>query len=407
MGRSSKSETADAGGASVTAWAATVIDPWAQDNRRAVSPRSGPAARAHAWPARAGPALADRRQRRADRVGRPRRASAVERRVPQARRTSARPPLARPRHRHASSAAWRGLEPRRQPRDPSTPSAPRIAPTPPLGERGPDARHIRQRRLVGRADSGPRRGAPRAPERRRPTGHARRTSGRAGERVGARRRGLEWARAPCWRQRSHPAHRPRPLAEISEQRRPAASAAPSIRLAPPRCAASARSRRSSTRAQSTGPRSGRSSCRSRSADARTLRGYARAAPHPPARCARAGARGGKVTSSWRRWSVGVARAPEQHAAGELAIPPGAARLLVVGLGCGGQGPVDHEADLRLVDAHAERAGGDDHVEPIVEKVLEGAATAARGVRPAWYGAARCPACDSARATASVTLRVGA
>ena len=67
---------------------------------------------------------------------------------------------------------------------------------------------------------------------------------------------------------------------------------------------------------------------------------------------------------------GVAGAPEQHAAGELAIAAGAARLLVVRLRRGRQRPVDDERGSGLVDAHPERTGGDDDVEAVIQKRLE-------------------------------------
>jgi hypothetical protein len=51
---------------------------------------------------------------------------------------------------------------------------------------------------------------------------------------------------------------------------------------------------------------------------------------------------------------------EQHGVGRLAVAAGPAQLLVVGVeGVGGVG-VEHEADVGLVDPHAEGGGGDDH-----------------------------------------------
>ena len=51
---------------------------------------------------------------------------------------------------------------------------------------------------------------------------------------------------------------------------------------------------------------------------------------------------------------------EEHAARRLAVPPGAPRLLVVRLQRARQVVVDDEADIRLVDPHAEGVGGHDH-----------------------------------------------
>jgi hypothetical protein len=45
----------------------------------------------------------------------------------------------------------------------------------------------------------------------------------------------------------------------------------------------------------------------------------------------------------------VSLAPEEYAAGELAVPAGAAGLLIVRLGCRGKDPVHHQTDVRLVD----------------------------------------------------------
>ena len=102
----------------------------------------------------------------------------------------------------------------------------------------------------------------------------------------------------------------------------------------------------------------------------------------------------------------VARVVEQDAAGELAVASRAPRLLIVGLRRRRQGPVHHQPDRRLVDAHAEGAGGDDQIEAVVQEIIEDGG-APGPVRPAWYGAARWPARRTARAIDSVSPRVGA
>ena len=54
---------------------------------------------------------------------------------------------------------------------------------------------------------------------------------------------------------------------------------------------------------------------------------------------------------------------EQDAAGGFAVPAGAAGFLVVSFETLREAPVHDEADVLLVDAHAERGGGDDDVIP--------------------------------------------
>ena len=66
----------------------------------------------------------------------------------------------------------------------------------------------------------------------------------------------------------------------------------------------------------------------------------------------------------------VVRVVEQNAAGELSVAARAPRLLVVGLRRRRQGPVHHQPDRRLVDAHAEGTGGDHQIEAVVEEGVE-------------------------------------
>ena len=56
----------------------------------------------------------------------------------------------------------------------------------------------------------------------------------------------------------------------------------------------------------------------------------------------------------------VPRRVQEDAVRRLAVPPGPARLLVVGLQAFGHVVVDHVADVGLVDAHAEGVGGHHH-----------------------------------------------
>ena len=65
----------------------------------------------------------------------------------------------------------------------------------------------------------------------------------------------------------------------------------------------------------------------------------------------------------------VLLAEEQHALRRLAVPPGAARLLIVGLHGAWHVVVDDEAHVALVDAHAEGVGGHHDLHPVVLEVL--------------------------------------
>ena len=65
----------------------------------------------------------------------------------------------------------------------------------------------------------------------------------------------------------------------------------------------------------------------------------------------------------------VARGVQQHAPGRRAVPPGAARLLVVALEVAGHIVVDHHPHVGLVDAHAEGVGGHHHLHPVVEELF--------------------------------------
>ena len=56
----------------------------------------------------------------------------------------------------------------------------------------------------------------------------------------------------------------------------------------------------------------------------------------------------------------IVRGVEQHAAGPVSVPTGAPGLLQVVLQGAGNVGVNHQAHVRLVDAHAEGVGGDDH-----------------------------------------------
>ena len=70
--------------------------------------------------------------------------------------------------------------------------------------------------------------------------------------------------------------------------------------------------------------------------------------------------------------TGVRGRIEQQALGGQTVAPGPARLLLVGLDRLGHVGVGDEADVRSVDAHAERDGGDDGVEGFVgEAFLDG------------------------------------
>ena len=61
--------------------------------------------------------------------------------------------------------------------------------------------------------------------------------------------------------------------------------------------------------------------------------------------------------------LAVGGAVEEDALGRLAVASGAARLLVVLLEAAGEVVMDHPADVREVDAHAERGRGDDRLQP--------------------------------------------
>ena len=56
----------------------------------------------------------------------------------------------------------------------------------------------------------------------------------------------------------------------------------------------------------------------------------------------------------------VAPAEKEQAMGRLSVAARAARFLVIALDVPGQVGVDHEPDVRLVDAHAEGDGRHDH-----------------------------------------------
>jgi hypothetical protein len=69
---------------------------------------------------------------------------------------------------------------------------------------------------------------------------------------------------------------------------------------------------------------------------------------------------------------------QQRAVGILAVAAGAAGFLVIGFQVGGNLQVDHEAGVRLVDAHAEGVGRDHHAPLVVhEQVLVGLALGGR------------------------------
>ena len=99
---------------------------------------------------------------------------------------------------------------------------------------------------------------------------------------------------------------------------------------------------------------------------------------------------------------------EHQAARGLAVAAGAARLLVIGLQAAGQIVVDDEADVGLVDAHAEGVGGGDDLDPAAHEGLLGLAAVVgqqAGVidrRPPLRSAAA-----MISATSSVRLRVEA
>ena len=82
--------------------------------------------------------------------------------------------------------------------------------------------------------------------------------------------------------------------------------------------------------------------------------------------------------------VGAAVVPgvEEDGPAGPAVAAGAADLLVVALEAAGQRGVDDRAHVRLVDAHAERDGGDDHLEPSAEEAGLHAVAGAVAM-PAW------------------------
>ena len=65
----------------------------------------------------------------------------------------------------------------------------------------------------------------------------------------------------------------------------------------------------------------------------------------------------------------ILRRVEQHAAGRGPIASGAARFLQVVLQGAGNVGVDHQPHVRLVDAHAEGVGGDDHPRAAIDEPL--------------------------------------
>ena len=65
----------------------------------------------------------------------------------------------------------------------------------------------------------------------------------------------------------------------------------------------------------------------------------------------------------------VVRRVEQHAARRLPVPPGATRLLEIVLQRAGDVGVDHEAHVRLVDAHAEGVGRRDRAQGAADEAL--------------------------------------
>ena len=67
----------------------------------------------------------------------------------------------------------------------------------------------------------------------------------------------------------------------------------------------------------------------------------------------------------------------------LAVPPGAARLLIVALQILGHVVVDDEPDVGLVDAHAEGVGGHHDADPVVEEIVLIVPCASSGSSPAW------------------------
>ena len=64
---------------------------------------------------------------------------------------------------------------------------------------------------------------------------------------------------------------------------------------------------------------------------------------------------------------------EQDALAGQAVPPGPAGFLIVAFQRLGQAVVNHQADVRLVDAHTESDGGNDNRHPVADKILLGLA----------------------------------
>ena len=79
----------------------------------------------------------------------------------------------------------------------------------------------------------------------------------------------------------------------------------------------------------------------------------------------------------------VAGAEEQHAFAGQAVAAGAAGFLVIALDVLRQIVVDDEADVGLVDAHAEGDGRADDAHLVAQEKLLVLACARCGVSPAW------------------------
>ena len=100
----------------------------------------------------------------------------------------------------------------------------------------------------------------------------------------------------------------------------------------------------------------------------------------------------------------VGQAIGHPGAGGLAVAPGAAGFLIIGLDALRQIEMRHEAHVRLVDAHAERDGGDDHDAVLVdEAILVSGAQAWHRGRHDRAGRV-CPALVSAAAVSSTLAR---
>ncbi len=79
----------------------------------------------------------------------------------------------------------------------------------------------------------------------------------------------------------------------------------------------------------------------------------------------------------------VAGAEEQHAFAGQAVAAGAAGFLVVALDVFGQIVMDDEADVGLVDAHAEGDGGADDAHFVAQEKFLVLGALARRSGPAW------------------------